>query len=57
MKCISFGYLVVLIIMLSIGASFVGGQSVVGIVNFGLFSWWVAGFFTKCDGYIGYSSV
>jgi len=57
--CITYGWLVVLTILLSIIASVVGlisasaamGISIIG--GLGLLIWWLLGFFTDCGSYYG----
>lgn len=51
MKCITFGWMIVLVIIMSVAFSFLPAPvgALGGIVTFGIFCYWVAGFFLKCD--------
>lgn len=60
MKCITYGYFVLFVILLSfvttplMFASPTAGSIVSAICMFALFGWWIVGFFDDCsDGYYG----
>ena len=52
MKCISFGYMLVFTMLLSIIVSFLPQQvHIIGVVgSLALFVWWIASFFLTCTG-------
>lgn len=52
MKCITFGYLVVLLILLIFVSLFVP-STVTSVIGAGLVLWWFAGFIAHCDSYAG----
>lgn len=56
MLCLSFGYYIAIVILSVIVSLFLPSfmSPVVWIAQAGLFSYWVAGFFLKCDGYLFY---
>lgn len=52
MKCLSLGYLIVLIIVLSIWSAVQGSgtvSNIVGVLSTGAILYYVAGFFLPCD--------
>jgi hypothetical protein len=50
MKCLSFGYWILLIILFNIFFEFTDVPAVIrSVVSLGIFVWFVAGFFVKCD--------
>jgi len=51
MKCLSIGYLIIVIIVLSIWAAIQGGfaQNIIGVLTTGAILYYVAGFFLPCD--------
>jgi Ca2+/H+ antiporter len=58
MKCISFGFLIVYIILVALVSSVLAAfvpqlsdpiHAIGGLVNLGLIVWFIVGFMTKCD--------
>lgn len=50
MRCITFGLLLVLLIILMVVSPLLGG-TITGLVSTALVLWWLVGFFVKCDEY------